>query len=28
VAKANLTFGVKRLDEFQKAESVSYFPVE
>jgi 3-hydroxyacyl-[acyl-carrier-protein] dehydratase len=26
VAKANLTFGVKRLDEFQKAESVSYFP--
>jgi 3-hydroxyacyl-[acyl-carrier-protein] dehydratase len=28
VAKANLTFGVKRLDEFQKTESVSYFPVE
>jgi 3-hydroxyacyl-[acyl-carrier-protein] dehydratase len=28
VAKANLTFGVKRLDEIQKAEGVSYFPVE
>jgi 3-hydroxyacyl-[acyl-carrier-protein] dehydratase len=28
VAKANLTFGVKRLDEFQTAEGVSYFPVE
>lgn len=27
VAKANLTFGVKRLDEFQKVEGVSYFPV-
>jgi 3-hydroxyacyl-[acyl-carrier-protein] dehydratase len=27
VAKANLTFGVKRLDKFQKAERVSYFPV-
>jgi 3-hydroxyacyl-[acyl-carrier-protein] dehydratase len=28
VAKANLSFGVKRLDAFQKAERASYFPVE
>jgi 3-hydroxyacyl-[acyl-carrier-protein] dehydratase len=28
VAKANLTFGVKRLNEFQQAERVPYFPVE
>ena len=28
VAKADLSFGVKRLDEFQKAKSVSYLPVE